>query len=128
MTFFQDFDPRTRVLHTRFTGKIGIGEVISGFRKAAEMMAAARDFIHVIHLDQVKDISASYEALRPLEEVWKRYADSGPRWTLVYAPSDIGFGTFRMIQSFLETREERVDLTLVRTPGELKTRLEELQA
>jgi len=62
----------------------------------------------------------------PFTYQWESYQAKGCKATLIYAPTDISFGTFRMLQTVISLRQE-VDedrFIVVRSKDELQEQLE----
>ena len=103
-------DPRTQIVHVRFSGLLDLDAVLGGFADyVADPLQAPRQSCF-IDLSQVERFDIDFSGVCALVERMQAYeAASGdaahrrpePRHAL-YAPTDIAFGTCRMYQSIAQ--------------------------
>lgn len=124
------YDTETRIVHATATGIITTKDMIEYVSGIVEDPAIKSGFIEVADFETVKDFVMTYSELTPFPDLWGKYMQKGCKASLIYAPTDLVYGTLRMAKTFIELENELAeDLFVVyRTKEELENRLKELLA
>ncbi len=65
-----------------------------------------RDFIEIVDFQLVRDLVVTYSELNPFPYIWEKYMKKGCKAVVIYAPTDLSYGTFRMLQTVITARHE----------------------
>lgn len=122
-----DFDSNT--VRMRAVGEISTADIIAYVSDVLADEGVQPGFIELVNMESVKDLTVNYISVSPLKDMWTRYLNKGCIATIVYAPSDIGYGTCRMIQAVVGFGEEDIGdrFVVVRTQEEMDAKLASLR-
>jgi hypothetical protein len=95
-----------------------------------EDITIEKGFIEVVDLQLVKDVVLTYSELSPFPRLWGKLLEKGCKGTVIYAPSEVSYGTTRMLQmSIADTHAIANDFFIVvRSKEELESELTKLLA
>ena len=81
----------------------------------------ASGFIEVVDLEKVEDFQFMYSDTYALKSLWIQFCEKGCRCSIIYAPTDCGYGLMRMLQAVLSVDEdtENPHFVVVRTREEV---------
>lgn len=127
MPFSYQYDLENNIIHTTAMGFIALSDIENHFFEVVENPQIKKEFIDIVDLEKVKNIDISFQELAPLQEIWNKFEKKGLKTIMVNAPTDISFGTFRMIKSFLEMKRGGDDFILVRSKRELETKIKQVK-
>ncbi len=122
------FDSNT--VEMRAVGEITTADIIAYVSEVVADERVQPEFIELIDMDSVKDLIVSYISISPLKDMWTQYLKKGCIATIVYAPSDLSYGTCRMIQAVIGLGiEDTTDLfVIVRSQEEMDAKLASLRS
>ena len=88
------------------------------------------NFIEVVDFQFVKNLEVSYSDLTPFPSIGEKYMKKGCKAVLIYAPTDLSYGTFRMLQTVVASKHEVAEdlFVVVRSKDILDNKLKELLA
>ncbi len=126
MTYKYDTD--TRIIHATATGIITTKDMIEYVSGIVEDPKIESGFIELTDFESVTDFVITYSELTPFPGLWGKYMQKGCRASLLYAPTDLAYGSLRMAKTFIELENALAeDLFVVyRTKEELENKLKEL--
>lgn len=122
------FDTESKIVSAKATGTVSAGEILNYVNEVLADSRVPRDFAEIVDFEDIKDLTVSYSELEPFPNIWKRYRQKGCKQVLIYAPTDLSFGTFRMLQTFVSLYDDtaNTDFIVCRTKKELDFRIKEL--
>jgi hypothetical protein len=128
MPITYQYEPDTKIVRTTATGVITTQEMVEYVSSVVEDPEVERGFIEVTDFESITDFVLTYSELTPFPALWGQYMQKGCRASLIYAPTDLGYGTLRMAKTFITLEHELAeDLFVVyRKKEDLENRLKEL--
>jgi|GEM_PF-3148727 len=122
-----DFDSNT--VRMRAVGEITMGEITTYVSGVLADERVLPDFIELVDMEAVKDLTVNYNSVGPLKDLWMKYLSKGCLATIIYAPSNISYGTSRMIQTVVGLEAEGLSdrFFVVRTQEEVDAKLASLR-
>ena len=123
-----EFNPESKIISAKATGKLSVGEILDYLHKILADRHIPQNFIEIVDFEHIEDLTVSYSELEPFPNIWKLYREKGCKKVVLYAPTDLSYGTFRMLQTFVALYDEtaNTDLIVCRTKQELESRIKEL--
>jgi hypothetical protein len=122
-------DARTHQVRTRISGSLGAADFLAYCERVLADPAVRPGFLEVLSVDPSAVFTLSSGELLPFRGLWQRYLEKGLRGTLVHAPSDHGYGVFRMFAAMIgaEAFDPRVPFEVHRDAAVVARRLTELR-
>ncbi len=123
------YDKDTNIVQTRANGLVSTRDMLNYVTSVIEDVRIKEGFVEIIDFQNVRDLMVSYSELTPFLDAWQDYVRMGCRAVVIYAPNDLGFGTFRMLKSFLVITDEAAEdlFMVVRSKEGLDQTLSKLQ-
>ena len=130
MPFAYQYDAGSNVVRARLSGEINMAELVSYLSQVLGDEDIRSGFIEVVDFECVEDLTIRYSSVGPLRGIWKQYLQKGCTATIAYAPTDISYGTCRMMQTIIGFDVEDIteNFVVVRTKEEIEEKLLELRA
>ena len=101
MPIFYAHDARSNVVYTRVSGAAGAADFLAYCERVLADPAVGPGFLEVLSVEPAAVFSLVSGELLPFRGLWQRYLAKGHRGTLVHAPSDHGYGVFRMFAAMI---------------------------
>jgi hypothetical protein len=122
-------DARSNVVHTRVSGSLGATDFLAYCERVLADPAVRPGFLEVLSVEPTAAFHLASGELLPFRGLWERYLEKGLRGTLVHAPSDHGYGVFRMFAAMIgaEAFDPHVRFEVHRDAGAVARRLAELR-
>jgi hypothetical protein len=122
-------DARTNQIRTRVSGSLGAAEFLAYCERVLADPAVRPGFLEVLDVDPAAVFHLASGELLPFRMLWRRYLEKGLAGTLVHAPSDHGYGVFRMFAAMIgaEAFDPRVRFEVHREAAAVERRLAELR-
>jgi hypothetical protein len=123
------YHPDSNIIRTKASGVIetkDLGEYVNSILDDGDIRSG---FIEIADFESVTDLVITYSDLSPFPHVWKRYMEKGCKAVLIYAPTNISYGMFRMLQTVLTLQHETADdlFMIFRSRKEVEKKVKELQ-
>jgi hypothetical protein len=130
MPITYQYEPDTKIIRAKATGTITTKEMLDYVTNITEDITIEKGFIEVVDFQTVSDLVVTYSELAPFPDTWERYMEKGCKATVIFAPTDLCYGTFRMLQTVLSLRAEssKDKFAVARSKNELEKKLAQLQA
>lgn len=68
----------------------------------SEDLNIKRGFIEIVDLSEATDLQVSYSSAQDLTKGWDKWKHKSHKGSIVYAPTDLTFGIFRMLQTLID--------------------------
>jgi hypothetical protein len=126
ITYKYDIDSNT--VHTRASGKVKTADLRDYVTKILEDTRIKKGFIEVADFETVTDLVVAYSEVNQFPFVWGKYMEKGCKAVLIYAPTNLTYGIFRMLQTVINLRHESADdlFMVFRSKEELESKLIEM--
>jgi hypothetical protein len=87
-------------------------------------------FVEVMDLELVRDLVITYSELSPFPYIWEKYMKKGCEAVVIFAPTAVSYGTFRMVQTAIALEHKIAEelFVIVRSKEELENKLKEILA
>ena len=124
------YESADKIIHAEATETITTKEILDYVTTIIEDLTIEKNFIEVVDFQLVKDLVVTYSELNPFPDIWEKYIDKGCKATVIYAPTDLSYGTFRMLQTVVEMRHAVAEdlFIVVRSRDDLENELKAIQA
>ena len=106
MAFTYVYDPKANIIHTKVTDVVRVKDILKYVQSIVIDKSIKKGFIEIVDSSMVDDIIISYAELEPFKAIWNSYIEKGCRATIIFAPTDLSYGSFRMLQTVLELSQE----------------------
>jgi hypothetical protein len=126
MTLSYRYDPEQNCIYTRASGTVTTGDILQYIEIILEDKRIKRGFIEIVDFEAVEDLVVTYSEINPFPSIWEKYRQQGCKAVIIYAPNDLSFGTFRMLQTVVLLSHEEDPFIVVRSKEELEARQREL--
>ena len=128
ITYHYEID--TKVIRAKATDLVSTKEILDYVTNIIEDTKIEKGFIEVVDFQTVSDLAVTYSELDPFPYIWGKYMKKGCKAVVIYAPTNLSFGTFRMLQTAVMMRHEVAEnlFVVVRSKEELEVKLKELIA
>ena len=126
MAITYQYDKSSCVVQSIATGVITVQEILKYLVKVLEDSQIDRSFIEVVDFEGISNLVISYNDLSPFRDMWEKYKQKGCAATILYAPTDLAYGSFRMLQTVIEMYglNDKEKFIIVRTKAELQEQIE----
>ncbi len=123
------YDADTRIVHTRISGTVSAADMLGCVRSVLGDDGIGEGFIESVDSGEVTDLVVAYSQLRPFPAMWKEYMSKGCAGVLIYAPSDVSFGIFRMLRTVISLQHPEAEelFVIVRSREEVLEKLREIR-
>lgn len=99
MTYLYDVD--SNIVNATATGVVVLRQLQAYTERVLADPFIAPGFIEVVDLERVTDLGVTYGDLASFGGVWKQYLEKGCHAAIFFAPTDLSYGTFRMLQAVI---------------------------
>lgn len=122
-------DARENLVHARVSGSLGAADFLAYCERVLADPVVRPGFLEVVSVDPAAVFHLASGELLPFRMLWRRYLEKGLAGTLVHAPSDHGYGVFRMFAAMIgaEAFDPRVRFEVHREAAAVERRLAELR-
>jgi hypothetical protein len=123
------YDQENRTVETEATGVITTGEMLSYVKSVIADDRVEPGFIEIVDFGPVEDMVVKYTEIEPFKALWIEYLQKGCRATILLAPTDMSYGTLRMLQTVIGLSQEEAAnrFMIVRSRDELEASLKTLR-
>ena len=122
------YDIETNTVRTRASGKVKTADLRDYATKILEDTRIKKGFIEVADFETVTDLVVAYREINQFPFVWGKYMEKGCKAVLIYAPSNLSYGIFRMLQTVISLRHKNANelFMVLRTKEEIENKLKDL--
>ena len=124
------YESDDKIIRAKAKETITTKEILDYVTKIVEDTTIETDFIEIVDFELVVNLVITYRELDPFPSIWAKYMGKGCKASVIYAPTDLSYGTFRMLQTVLSMRNESAEdlFIVVRSKDELEKKLSQIQA
>jgi hypothetical protein len=95
------YDTNENIVRTQATETVTTNDIIKYGKNIIEDKKITSGFVELVDFALVEDIVVRYSELGPFPSIWEKYKEKGCKATIIFAPTDISFGIFRMLQTVI---------------------------
>lgn len=130
MPYSYQYNAETNIIDSCWTGIFSVKDIHEYLTAVLADDRIQPDFIEIVNIEAVENLIVRYSETAPFEDIWKRFHDKGCTATIIYAPTDKSYGTFRMLKSVVESRNENLpqDFIVVRTKEEIAKQIKSIRS
>jgi len=130
MPITYQYEIDSKIVRAKATEVVSTKDILDYVNNIIEDIKIESGFIEVVDFQDVGDLIVTYSDLMPFPSIWKKYMKKGCNAVIIYAPTDISYGTFRMLQTVvaLEDGVAEDHFIIVRSKNELENKLNEILA
>ena len=130
MPITYQYEAGSKIIRATATELVTPKEILEYVSSIIEDEKIERDFIEIVDFQLVRDLVVTYSELIPFPNIWEKYMEKGCRAVVIYAPTDLSYGTFRMLQTVVTLENEVAEslFFVVRSEHELENKLKEILA
>ena len=120
------YDPESKIVYCKITGVIETNEFLAYLARVIADEQIESGFIEIVDFESAENLVTSYKEFTPLPVIWEEFKRKGCKATLVYAPTDIGYGIARMAQLVVGASQKQGfdNFIIVRSKKELETKIQ----
>ena len=128
MTYQYEAEPK--FIRVKATGIVTTKEMLEYVSSVIEDAKIEKNFIEIVDMQHVSDLIVTYSELKPFQRMWEKYVEKGCRAVVCYAPTDLSYGTVRMIKSIILAKWKTATglFFVVRSEDELANKIKEILA
>lgn len=129
MEFSYTYDPENKLVNTVAPDKITLERIDAHIRKLIQDPEIKPGYIEVIDFENVFEFDLKYEQVDVFIEHRKNMVFKGNIGFVLYAPTDLTFGTMKMMKLALEPKDERINDTLkiVRSRDDIESSIQSIR-
>ena len=101
MPITYQYETVSNLIRTRARGIITTKDLLKYISDVIEDKNIGKDFVEIINMQHVSDLIIRYSELGPFPHMWEKYLEKGCRAVVCYAPTDLSYGTIRMVKSII---------------------------
>ncbi len=130
MPITYQYEIDSKIVRAKATGLVTTKEILDYVTNIIEDTKIEKGFVEIVDFQLVRDLIVTYSELNPFPEIWKKYTEKGCKAVLIYTPTDLSYGTFRMLQTVVAMEHEVAEdlFIVVRSKDELENKLNEILA
>ena len=130
MPITYQYESDANIVRAKATESITTKEILDYVSNITEDVTIESGFVEVVDMELVKDLVVTYSELEPFPNIWEKYMEKGCKGSVIYAPTDLSYGTIRMMQTVISMRHEVAEdlFVIVRSREELDNMLKEMLA
>ena len=130
MPITYQYESNSKTIRAKATETVTIKEILDYVSNITEDVTIESGFVEVVDMELVKDLVVTYSELEPFPNIWGKYMKKGCKGNVIYAPTDLSYGTIRMMQTVISMRHEVAEdlFVIVRSREELDNLLKEMLA
>ena len=95
------YEPAERIIRTEARGIISARDINNYVSEIVGRVDIASGFIEIVNLEEVEDFEFKYSDTDTLKSLWPKFVEKGCLCSIIYAPTDLGYGLMRMLQTVL---------------------------
>jgi hypothetical protein len=128
MPIIYKYDEDTNTIRTTASGKVKTGDLRDYVTKVLEDKRIKKGFIEIADFESVTELVIPYSEINQFPFVWGKYMEKGCKAVLIYAPSNLSYGIFRMLQTVISLRHKNADdlFIVIRTKEGIENKLQDL--
>jgi len=96
-----EYDSESGTVSTEARGVITVMDMRDYVSEIIGRSDIASGFIEVVDVERVEDFVFRYSDTSVLKSLWPRFVEKGCVCSIIYAPTDLGYGLMRMLQAVL---------------------------
>ena len=125
MPITYDYIAESKQVRAIASGIISVTDILTYLNEVLTDPRIAEGFVEVVNFEAIEDLVLRYAELAPFKQVWSEYQKKGCAAVILYAPTDLSFGSLRMVQAVIQLSDENVadHFVVVRTKEELQSEL-----
>jgi len=123
------YNQESRTVETEATGVVTTGDMLTYVKSILADDRVQPGFIEIADFEPVEDLVVKYSEIEPFKALWRSYVQKGCRATIIIAPTDLSFGTLRMLQTVIGLgQKDAVNrFIVIRSRDELESTLQVLR-
>jgi hypothetical protein len=120
MPITYQYDPSTNLVSATASGVLKASELEAYLNQVLEDTTIQPGYVEYVDFSAISDLQLSYNETAKFSSIWASYVAKGCSRTIIYAPSDIAYGVFRMIKTVISLRldDKLASFHIVRTERE----------
>ena len=130
MPITYQYEIDSKIVRAKATELVTTKEILDYVTSIIEDPKIEKGYVEIVDFQTVSDLSVTYSEIDPFPYIWEEYMKKGCKTVVIYAPTDLSFGTFRMLQTTVSMRHKVAEdlFVVVRSKEELKNIIKEIIA
>ena len=130
MPITYQYEADSKIVRAKATELVTTKEILDYVTSIIEDIRIEKGFIEVVDFQLVRDLVVTYSDSYTFPNIWEKYMKKGCKAVVIYAPTDLSYGTFRMLQTVVSMEYEVADelFVVIRSKDELENKLKEILA
>ena len=130
MPITYQYEIDSKIVRAKATEVVTTKDMLDYVNSIIEDTKIESGFIEVVDFQDVGDLIVTYSECLPFPSIWENYIKKGCNAVVIYAPTDISYGTFRMLQTVVSLEHQIAEdlFIVVRSKEELENQLSEILA
>ena len=95
------YEPDKGIIRTEARGIISARDMCDYVTDIVGRVGIASGFIEIVYTEKVEDFLFRYSDTDTLRSLWPQFVKKGCVYTIIHAPTDVGYGSMRMLQTVL---------------------------
>jgi len=95
------YEPDERMIRTEARGIVSAKDMYDYVSEVIGRVDITSGFIEIVDVERVEDFEFKYSDTDALRSLWPKFVEKGCLRSIIYAPTDFGFGLMRMLQTVL---------------------------
>jgi hypothetical protein len=122
------YDQNSNIIRAEADGVLTAKNLFEYLNDIIEDQQIKKDFIEIIDFQNVCDLVIAYSDTDGFRYMWKKYLSKGCKKVIVLAPTDLSYGTSRMIKTVIGFVDQGTEdmFVVVRSTDELENELHDL--
>ena len=96
------YDPAENVVLAEAIGTVSVQDLLNYMDAVSNDLNVKKDFIEIVNLSGVTDMDITYENAQELSNSWDDLKNRLHNGSIIYAPTDLTYGTLRMMQGLMK--------------------------
>ena len=101
MPITYQYDQDSNIIRAKADGVLTVKALQEYLTSIVEDQRIERDFVEIVDFQDVRDLEISYSATNAFGNIWSKYIEKGCKAVIVNAPTDLSYGTSRMIKTVI---------------------------
>ncbi len=130
MPITYQYEADSKIIRAKATEVVTTKEILDYVTNIIEDIRIEKGFVEVVDFQLVEDLVVTYSELDPFPVIWEKYMKKGCKAVVIYAPTNLSYGTFRMLQTVVAMSYDLAEdlFMVVRSKDELDNKLKEILA
>ncbi len=126
ITYHYESEPG--IIRSKATDVITAEDLFHYFTSVIEDTKIEKSFIEIVDFEFIKDLVIAYSELNLLPNIWDKYLKKGCKKVLIYAPTNLSYGTSRMMRTIATMAHDDTEelFQVFRSKDELENKLKEI--